>query len=69
MTLQNYQNEIIRLEIKSINGEIVYSQNKELGNEPQTLIMIENLSGLAKGLYFLKLTTAQTSENKKFVIE
>ena len=69
VTLQNYQNEIIRLEIKSINGEIVYSQNKELGNEPQTLIMIENLSGLAKGLYFLKLTTAQTSENKKFVIE
>ena len=69
LNIQFTMNEIqsVRIEILSMKGETVYSQN--LGNFKGSFDKQVDLSSLAKGIYILRLTSDRGTTNEKIVLK
>jgi hypothetical protein len=61
------QSQSVRMEILSLNGEIVY--NQDLGNVTGSVDKQIDLSSFAKGIYVLRLISDSGTTNNKIVLK
>jgi hypothetical protein len=66
LTVNGMKNSVALISISDLAGKEVYSDN---GTSANVLIKEINLSGLPKGIYFVKVRTDQQTATKKLVLQ
>jgi PKD repeat protein len=61
---ENHSNNSLQLELINITGQIVLKNSTAINNKTEI-----SISGLAKGLYFLKISDGDITEVKKIILE